>query len=47
VLEPKALRREIEREVMRMADVYKLAMNQDAPEEDNDAWAAILFGEDS
>lgn len=47
VLKPKALRREIEREVMRMADIYKLAMNQDAPEEDNDAWAAILFGDDS
>jgi CRISPR-associated endonuclease/helicase Cas3 len=45
VLEPKILRREIEREVMHMADIYKLAMNQEPPEEDNDAWASILFGD--
>ncbi len=47
VLEPKALRREIEREVMRMADVYKLALNRDVPEEDSEAWATILFGDES
>ncbi|MCP4421723.1 MAG: WYL domain-containing protein [Chloroflexi bacterium] len=47
VLEPKALRRKIEREVLRMADVYKLAMNQEPPEEDNDAWATRLFGDES
>ncbi|MDV7393282.1 WYL domain-containing protein, partial [Arthrospira platensis SPKY1] len=44
VLEPKLLRREVEREVMRMVDVYNLTLNQEPPEEDNDAWAAILFG---
>lgn len=47
VLAPKTLRRELEREVMRLADVYKLATNPEPPEKDNDAWAAILFGEDS
>ncbi len=43
--EPLALRREIEREVMRLADVYKLTINQEPPEEDNDAWASVLFGD--
>jgi CRISPR-associated endonuclease/helicase Cas3 len=46
VVEPKKLRREIERETTRLADIYKLTMNQEPPEEDNDAWAAILFGDD-
>lgn len=47
VLAPKGLRREIEREVMRMADVYRLAISQQPPEEDNDAWATLLFGDGS
>lgn len=47
VLEPKALRRTIEREVMHLTDIYKLADNHEPPEENNDAWAARLFGDES
>jgi CRISPR-associated endonuclease/helicase Cas3 len=47
VLKPNALRREIEREIMRMSDTYKLTVAQEPPETDADAWATILFGEDS
>lgn len=45
VQEPKVLRREIEREVMRLAELYQLSVSEDdIPEEDDDAWAARLFG---
>ncbi len=47
VLEPKALRREIEREVMRMAETYNLTISHEPPEEDDEAWASLLFGDES
>ena len=47
VLEPKALRREIEREVLRLAKVYQMpthTVTAQAEDDDyDDQWAAALF----
>ncbi len=48
VLEPAKLRRELEREVMRLMDNYGIqGQRYDIPESDDDAWADTLFGEKS